>query len=227
MGFTGIIYDIILIAVIALIVVICAKKGFIASSKSIISLILTIVLMISLQGLVLDKLQETAFGKSIKVSVSEKLGTAYEEKELPEDADTSDPEQAVSICKSMPLPSFLSDSIEEKLEDMSQVKRNVMDVIADSVTQMILRVIAFIILFILVHLIVFFGVKFLDKAFDLPVLKTINKYLGGAFGVINALLIIYIACGVIGAIAPTNEFVGQTFLLKFFYDHNILIGLFI
>ncbi len=226
------IFDIALIAIIASIILYYSKKGIISASKNIITIILTVVLLTSMQSVVLDMLQSTTLGDSIKQRVSESVTKVYEEKNLPENADTTDSEQALEICESMALPSFLSKSIEKSLGQMTEVRNNVMEVITDTLTMLIMRIIALILLFVMVRVFVFLIVKFAESLFELPVLKSINRTLGAIMGVVNALILIYIVCGLTSLFVPADkladvtEIINQTTLLKYFYNNNLLFGLF-
>lgn len=227
----GYILDIILIAVVVLFVLLAAKKGFIASSKNIITLLLTVTLLASMQGVMLEALQNSPLGDNIKKMVSENVTKTYKAENLPEATDTTDTEKSVMICEAMSLPTFLSDSIEQSIREMSEIKNNVMEVITDALTLLIMRVIAMLLLFILVRIFVFLAVKLLDSLFKLPGLNAINKSLGAVIGIVNAFLVIYIICGAISIFAPADKLalisqtMDQTFLLGYLYNHNLLLGL--
>ena len=226
------IFDIVLIAVIVSIILYYSKKGIISASKNIITIILTIVLLTSMQGVVLDMIRSTTLGDSIKQRVSESVTKVYEEKNLPENADTTDSDTALEICESMALPSFLSKNIEKSLGQMTEVKNNVMEVITDTLTMLIMRIIALILLFVMVRVFVFLIVKFAESLFELPVLKSINRTLGVIMGIVNALIFIYIVCGLVSLFVPADklvdvtEMINQTVVLKHFYNNNLLFGLF-
>lgn len=225
--------DIILVAVVLFFIMMSAKKGFISASKNIITLILTVTLLASMQGVVLEALQNSPLGDNIKKMVSENVTKTYETEQLPMETDTTDTEKSIMICEAMSLPTFLSNSIEASIREMSEIKNNVMEVITDSLTMLIMRIIALLLLFILVRIFVFLAVKILESLFELPGLKTINKTLGATIGIINALLVVYIICGAVSVFTPTDKLelisqaIDQTMLLKYVYNHNLLLSLLI
>ncbi len=229
----GSVLDIVLIAVIVFFVMMSAKKGFISASKNIITLILTVTLLASMQGVVLEALQNSPLGDNVKKMVSQNVTKTYQAENLPEGTDTTDTEKSIMICEAMSLPTFLSNSIEASIREMSEIKNNVMEVITDSLTLLIMRIIALILLFILVRVFVFLAVKILESLFGLPGLKTINKTLGAVIGIVNAFLVIYIICGLVSVFTPTDKLaivsqaIDQTMLLKYVYNHNLLLGLLI
>jgi len=225
--------DIVLVAVIVFFVLMSAKKGFISASKNIITLILTVTLLASMQGVFLEALQNSPLGDNIKKMVSQNITKTYEAENLPEETDTTDTEKSIMICQAMSLPSFLSNSIEASIREMSEIKNNVMEVITDSLTLLIMRIIALLLLFILVRIFVFLAVKILESLFGLPGLRTINKTLGAVIGIVNAFLVVYIICGAVSVFTPTDKLalisgaIDQTMLLKYVYNHNLLLGLLI
>lgn len=229
----GYILDIVLVAVIIFFVLLSAKKGFISASKNIITLILTVTLLASMQGVVLEALQASTLGDNIKKMVSQNVTKTYQAENLPEGTDTTDTEKSLMICEAMSLPTFLSNSIEESIRGMSEIKNNVMEVITDSLTLLIMRIIAMLLLFILVRIFVFLAVKLLESLFGLPGLKTINKTLGAVIGVVNAFLVIYIICGGVSLFMPAEKLsvisaaIDQTMILKYLYNNNLLLSLFV
>ncbi len=225
--------DLAVCALVFIMVIISAKRGFIRASKSILALILTAVLFTSLQGAVMDFLQSSSLGEGIRQRVEESITKSYEKEQLPEDTDTTDTDTAVMICKSLGLPGFMAESLEDTVTQMSEIKNNVMDVIADAITMTILRVLSAILLFAIVRLFVFLILKIVESLFSLPGLKTINGTLGAAIGIINSLLIVYIVCGAVGLFSPMDKLpeiqqtIGNTYILKYFYENNLLISLFV
>ncbi len=229
----GLILDAILIAVIVCFVAASAKKGFIRASRSIVALLLTAILLTSLQPVVLNFLQQSPLGDNIKLMVSKNVTKTYEKENLPQDTDTTDTEQSLLICEALSLPSFLSDSIETSIKQMSEIKNNVMEVITDSISLLILRLLSIILLFLAVRLFVFLILKLLESLFGLPGLKTINRTLGAAIGIFNALLSVYIICGAVSILTPLDKLqavqtaIDSTYVLKYFYDNNLLMSLFV
>ncbi len=229
----GYILDIALVAGVFFWVIASARKGFISASKNIIALILTVVLLTSMQPVMMDFLQKTPIGDNIKQMVSSNVTKTYEKEQLPEDIDTTDTEKSLMVCEALSLPPFMSNGIEASIRQMSEVKNNVMEVITDSVSTLIMRLLSLLLLFVLVRLFVFLILKFLESLFALPGLKTLNRSLGAAIGIFNAALILYIICGVVALFSPMDNLeaiqqtVDSTYILKHFYNNNLLLSLFI
>ena len=225
--------DLILIVVIAFCIIFSMKKGFINVSKSFVALILTWVLMSSFQPAMLGILESSAFGDRVKQKVSENITLVYEKEDFSEDTKTSEAYKAEKICESMGFPTFVENSIKSTVSGLQTVERNVREVITEAVSLMILRILSLILVFLLVRLFVFLLVKLIEVIFELPVLKTINKTLGAILGIVNALLIVYIVCAAVSLFSPAesriaiDETVRKTYLLKYFYENNVLMLLFV
>lgn len=227
------IWDIVLVIAVMLCIRRSVKKGFLAASHNILALILTAVMLTSMQPTVLAFLQSSALGENVRQIVAENVLKGYEKEQLPEDTDTTDTEMSETICDSLGLPGFMKSGIKESISQMSEIKNNVMEVISDAISLAILKVISIIILFVLVKLIVFLALKFLESLFSLPGLRTMNQAMGACIGIINALLLVYIICGAVSLFTPTDklpavsETVSETYIVKYFYENNILMSLFI
>ena len=150
----GIVIDLILLLIIGIIVVYYSKKGIMASSKNLVSLILTVVLLACLQTVILEKLWDSAVGEIVETKVTEKVEKAYSDKGLPmSDGDNS--QTAEEICKTMSLPMFLSGAISDKLDVVNEAKNNILAAISGAITELILRVLALILLYVVVRVSVF------------------------------------------------------------------------
>jgi len=227
----SIIWDAVLVCGIILCIVTTAKKGFIGACKNIVSIVLTVILLSTMHPMILRQLQSSQIGNSIKQVVTDNVTKTYEKEQIPEETDTTDTEKSVEICNSLGLPDFISKNIEKTLVGMSEIRNNVMEVITDSLSLLILKILALLILFVIVKVFVFLILKILESLFTLPGLKTINMGLGAIIGIVNALLIVYIVCGVLNLFVPMDkmpiiqETVNSTYILKYFYNNNILIDL--
>ena len=225
--------DGILILVIALCVVFSMKRGFISASRKIVALILTAILLSSAQPVVLGFLQSTPISAATRNMVAKNVSSAYKEADLPEDTDTTQTEETQEIIESLKIPKFMQNGISDITLGMTEIKNNVMEVIIDAVTLMILKFLAVILLFLVVKLFVFLILKLLESLFEMPGLKTINKLLGACLGIVNSLLLIYLVCGAVSLFAPADkltfieETVKSTYILKYFYENNILMSLFV
>lgn len=225
--------DGVLIVAIAVCIAFSMKRGFISASRKLLALILTAVLLSSVQPVMLNFLQSTPASGAVRNMVSKNISSSYKRESLPEDTDTTETEETQVIVSSLGFPKFMQNSINKTVSGMTEIKNNVMEVVTDAVTLMILKVLSVILLFLLVKIFVFLLLKLLEGLFNLPGLKTINRLLGAGLGIINALLLVYAVCGAVSLFAPADklvfieETVKNTYILKYFYENNLLMTLFI
>ncbi|MBR4173606.1 MAG: CvpA family protein [Clostridia bacterium] len=227
------IFDAALVALAVICIVFSMKRGFISASRRLLALILTAVLLTSSQPFILNFLQSTPASGAIRKMVEKNITQSYKREGLSEDINTTETEETQGVVSSLGFPKFMQKSIQRVVSGMTEIKNNVMEVVTDAVTLMILKLLSVVLLFLLVKLLVFLLLKLLEGLFELPGLKTLNRVLGALLGVINALLLIYIICGAVSFFAPSEkliiieETVKNTFIVKHFYENNLLMSLFI
>ncbi|MBS7298419.1 MAG: CvpA family protein [Eubacteriales bacterium] len=230
------IFDLVIIGIITASVLVSKRRGFLKSSYTVLSLIISVVLIVTLQQPFTEYLSSSALGLTVREKVQiQVMGTA--EAEMESISGEEDSETAKKVGEIMGLPSFLMDFLDEKLEKQTEavetMKNNTLEVLTETVTEVILKIISIILLFLAVRLGVFLILRLLDLVFKLPVLSSVNSFLGIVVGALNGLLIVYIICAVMTLLAPTeslsviSETVDKTLITKFFYDNNLLIEMFI
>ena len=226
-------WDIALVAVIGICVGVSAKRGFIKSSRTVLAIILTALLLITMQAPVINYLQGSVVGEKVHELVTKNITKTYEKNQLSEETDTTDTEQSLLICETMSLPKFMAHGIQTQIKQMSEIKNNVLDLLSDTISNFIIKILATVLLFLVVRFFVFLFLKILDSLFSLPGLRTINKTMGAVIGIFNALLAVYIICGLVSLLTPienlklVQDAVDSTYLLKHFYDNNLLLSLFV
>lgn len=230
----AVILDAILVIFLILSLVLGARRGLIKSVWKIASLALTIVLVMTLKTPFTSRLAQTSAADSIYASVTEKITLSF-----------SDPlyygevtaEQKSEIAKNLALPKvvvwqLLKDYDAQAVETgtTAAISRAV-DNIARSITMMILGFVAAAVLFILIKLALFILYQILKALSKLPVIHGTNKLLGAVTGLLNALFIVFIICAIISFAASDNSsvyrMISETYIVKYFYNYNILLQLFI
>lgn len=230
------ILDLALVGVITASVLISKKRGFLKSSYNVLSLVISALLIVTLMQPFTDYLISSRLGETVREKVEERvMGTA--EKEFDNIEDKEDADTAQKVGEMMGLPMFLMDFLDDKLEKQTQavetMKNDALAVLTDTLTEAVLKIISIILLFALVRLGVFLLLQMLEAVFKLPVLNGINSFLGMLIGAVNGLLIVYLACALLTLLAPTESqsmignAVDGTLLMKYFYNNNLLIELFI
>lgn len=94
--------------------------------------------------------------------------------------------------------------------------------------QVALRIVAFFILAILIYIVIRIILSVAHVVTKIPIVRGINRFFGGIVGIIEGLLVIWIACMLIQSLSFTEfgmkalEVINQSPVLKFFYDNNLL-----
>ncbi len=215
--------DVAMIVFMIAVVLGMAKRGFIKSVYKIISVVITILAVSFLTQPVADVLEESQAGAMIYRSVNQTFEKATQEKLTAENSGEADEFTLQAVWD---MPSYIKNSSEIRSikEDMTANASHV-------VTAMILRLLSAICLFILVRFIVMLLFSLIDVIFKLPVLSGINKIIGVFAGIINCLIVVYVICAVISLNIPVfdgaRDVIGNTYIVKHFYNYNILMNMFI
>jgi len=218
------IFDIAVIAVFAFSVYRAVKSGMINASKSILSIILTVIIMSSSHAYITAWFKTSGLGDTISGEVSRMVEKKYTET-IPYGQDNED--------KSNSSPSFIDKLIEQKSQELQDTQKSFTDALSEQITDSVLGLIAIIFLYIAIRLFLFVLFKILGLVFELPLLRSVNKLAGALIGIVNALFIVYILTGAMVLFLPADvsktvqEAVSQTYITKYFYENNILLKLFI
>lgn len=101
--------------------------------------------------------------------------------------------------------------------------------VANAVTNIIYSVTMMLILLIAVKAGLALAVKIIGIFEHLPVVKQVNRVLGGAVGLFNGILICYVAATIIFVLAANTDIkwitdnIGKSNIAKYFFDTNIII----
>ena len=211
--------DAIVVLIFAGCVVFAYVRGFMKSSYTIISLILTVVLIYALQAPFEEYIKTSALGQTIAQDISRQV--------VPE---PSQDDQPVEITG---LPSFLQVKIQGKLQETENAAKELAQDASALAAEAVISVISIVILFLVVRLLVYLLLRLADRLFRLPVLRFVNKTAGVVMGVVNALFIVYLLAAIAMLLVPADQInaldkaMHQTYFAGIFYNNNILIDLFI
>ena len=212
----GIIFDIIIVAIIALNIYSCYKKGLVNLAVGMIAFIAAVILATILYKPVSNLIIEnTNFDETIENAIIEKFS-----------AETPDG-QPVDV-QYVGIWSYLENYIGETVNE----KQN--EIVADTAETLAVKVINLVVI-IAIYLVVrvaLFALTFVaDIITSLPILKQIDDVGGILYGVIKAGIIVYVVLAIIffiiGITANTtiSSAIDSSFITKFFYDNNILLNL--
>lgn len=206
------ILDIILIALLVLAFFIGYKKGFVKSVWKITALILTIVLILILKTPAVKFLSGTNLAVTINTKISESLPQGG----------------GVNIAQTLNLPKFLQGEVDSQITTAQGLP--ISDTVNSSLTSLFITIIACVGLFIIIRLILAAVFMIITAVTELPLIKGVNKLVGGLLGAVNILFIVYLLLAVMSLFASADnmlfEEINNTQLVKYLYNYNILLQLF-
>ena len=212
----GIILDVIIVAIIALNVYSCYRKGLVNLAVGLIAfvaaLILAVILFKPVSNVIIDN---TKFDESIENFIIDNFS-----------AQTPDGEQVqvqyVSVWSY--LEKYIGEAIGETQNEL------VADT-AKTLSVKVINLITFIGIFTIVRVALFALTFIADAITSLPILKQIDDLGGIIYGLVKALIIVYVALSILFFVVglTANETIStaieSSFVTKFFYNNNILLNL--
>lgn len=207
----GIIFDIILIAIVALNIFICYKKGLVKLAVGLIavfvSIILAVILYKPVSNLIIEK---TEIDENIKNAIIENFTSEENTEEKQDDG-------------------FMK-YIESYVDDTVNKTRNEIVVEAsETIAVKVINIGAMLGIFIIARVILILLTFVADIITGLPILKQFNEVGGVLYGIIKSLLIIYVILAILFFIVyitgntTISEAIANSFITKFFYEHNLLL----
>lgn len=210
----GIILDIILVAIIALNVFICYKKGLVKLAVGLIAVLVSVILAVLLYKPVSNIIiNNTELDEKIKSAITENFINEEETTEETEDNG------------------FMK-YIEKYVEDpVNKTKNEIVIEASGVIATKLIDIIAMVSIFIVARLVLILLTFVTDMITSLPILKQFNELGGILYGLIKALLIIYvllaIAFFIVYTIGSTGlaDAIANSFITKFFYNNNLLLSI--
>lgn len=207
------ILDLIVVGVIVLAFFVSARKGLVKSVWRIAALIITIALVTVLKTPAVNYLSQTNLADTIYDTIVQRLTPD----ELGE-AVNEDNEKSI-------IPSYIIKELTE--ENLQGIINRGTDTTAQRLTLCALQIIAAVALFIIIRVFLMAAFMIIDGMSKLPLINQANALLGGILGVVNILAVIYIACALLSLFAESKVIglIEQSYIVKYFYNYNILLQL--
>lgn len=135
------------------------------------------------------------------------------------------------IIDELPLPKGVKTSLIENNTQQSYDSMQVDsfgDYIAHALSDMVLGALTFLILFVVLTILVKILMNVLNLVAKLPIISTFNTAGGAIIGLVEAIIIIWIACMVVTVCSATEwgkivcQAIAENEILSFIYDNNII-----
>lgn len=210
----GIILDIIIVAIIALNVYFCYKKGLVNLAVGLIAVFAAIILAIIFYKPVTNIIIEnTEFDETIENFIIESFA--------PEGTESGQ-------VKYVGILSYLETEVENVINEK---KEEVVYETADVMAEKIINLVVFIAIFTIVRVVLFALTFVADAITSLPILKQLDDVGGILYGLVKSLLIIYVVLAIVSLIVSFTDSttiistINSSYITKLFYNNNILLNL--
>lgn len=225
----------ILLVVVLLYMIVCIwngyRKGLVKMILSVAALFVAIVISRIVYPQVEDYLQkETKVYEQIREKTDTYVETALQEKLSAGLFSVSD--QAYAI-EELPLPkhirSALTKNNTKEIYEILGVSA-FQDYISSSLAAFIITALAFVLSFVIVGMGIYLAEKLIERIVRLPGINGINRLSGAVVGGVKALIVLWILCLVVTAMAGTPvgrqvlKMIGESQLLSMIYNHNYLMS---
>lgn len=188
------IVDIILLIVIFVMILAGIKNGFVRCVLSIVAFTLAFAAAVFLSEPAAQTVYDNFAKEPIESAIAERItdtGTAQTAADSTQAAIDSLPEAVVSAASSLGIDvSQLAEQAGSINLNTSDMAAELTDKVARPIALAVLKVLAFAVIFLILNLVLQIVVSVISRLFDLPVLKTFNRTLGGVLGAVKGLLLV-------------------------------------
>ncbi len=193
------------------------KKGLVNTAAGAIGFLVALILSFTLNGVLMEYLKNnTPIYSNVNNSIQETITNL-----VSNNKDTQKEEN--DLLKFVNEIKKANPELKDELIKTNSIK----------ITNMIMKTVSFMIIYLLVTLIVSILSIMLNGIFSLPLLDLVNNFGGMALNGIVTLLKIEVILVIINLLSPLSfmggviKVINQTNLIKFLYDNNILLGIWI
>ena len=232
--------DLVIIAIFALTVYFAYKNGFVKTAVSAVSFILAIILTVTFATPLAEYIKSTELASEVKLSVSEAISNSLpQQTEGEADIKRDDIEKYLDEHPEIfdRLPEFvdfnketLLEWYDEATESGNDLRQSASETLAEKSAEKIIdivsKLLAVIILFIGAQIILSIIAFILNRIVELPVLRTANKGLGIALGVILAVLRSALCCFVMNLLIGNAEYLNSDFINSLQPENTFFFKLF-
>lgn len=216
------IIDIILIAGFFFAIILAAKKGFAKIVMDIGATVLSFIAAYALSRPAAELVYEKVIKGMIENSLEEKL------KEIPA-ADAlsqaralagSIPQGLVSLGDKMGFNvGTLIENINKADISLGNISASVTDSVFKPIVLTVATAVCGLIIFILASIIFGIAAKLINKIFKLPLVKSVNRALGGVLGIVEGVIFMFVACTLayfIGGLTDgkLSEYIGNSVIIE-------------
>ena len=229
----AVILDAVLVLALIASTVLGARRGLLKTVWKMGAWMIVIVCVMTLKTPFTSMLAQTSAAADLYNSVTEKITPVFTDNLYAGEVTN---EQKADIAQTLHLPQIVVSQVLKDYDAQAVISgtttavNRAVDNIARAITMTIIGFVAAVVLFILVKLALFIVYEILNAFSKLPVINTANHTLGALWGFISMTLVIWIVCAIVSFAAADNaavyQMITETYVVKYFYNYNILLQLF-
>lgn len=205
----SIILDVILVAIFAAFVFFAAKKGFMKTLLELVAVIAALALSYQFSSTLAKGVYDSMVKDNMITAIEEQIddnvdiSTAAKKAEVTIDAL---PKFVVSVASSVgvDVDSIKSKIISENLNS-SNIATELVEKVAEPIVIGALKIVSFILLSVILIFILKFAAGFISKLFDVPIVGTANRVLGGLLGACKGVVVLVFICTVLDFIFANGD----------------------
>lgn len=210
----GIILDVIIVAIVVLNIFICYKKGLVKLAVGLIAVLAAIILALILYKPVSNIIiKNTEVDKKIEDTIIKNFS-----------ADTNGNGEVRYVG--------IIDYLEKYVDDAINKTQN--EIVYETAGTMAIKIINITVLlgiFLVVRIVLQLLTFVSDAITSLPIIKQFNEAGGVLYGIVKAILIIYVILAIVFFVifatenATISNAIADSFITKFLYEHNLLLNI--
>lgn len=208
----GIILDVIIIAIIALNIFLCYRKGLVKLAVGLIAVLAAVILSIVLYKPISNAIiKNTDIDEKIENIIIENFS-----------AETNSNEEVRYVG--------IIDYLEKYVDDaVNKTQNEIVYATAGTMAVRFINIAVILIIFLVTRIALLLLTFVSDLITSLPILKQFNEVGGILYGIIKALLIVYAILAIAFFIvcvtgnSAISEAISGSFITKFFYEHNLIL----
>lgn len=206
------IVDILILAVFALLVIKGVKNGLVRSVVGLLAVIVAVGVAVWLSEPMAQAVYNIFIKNGIESAVASQLpdvSSAQLTAQNVQEIIAALPESIVRAAESMGVDiAAVSRQAGEIDLSATNIAAEICNSIAMPIAVAVLKVLCFALIFFVCNIALQFVAKVVCKLFDLPVIRSVNRTLGGVFGAVKGVLVVVSLCLLLDAVAslmPANE----------------------
>ena len=229
----GIIVDLVIIFILLLCIGLGYRKGLTGSLLKIISFVLALVIaFILFKPIANFVVDNTNWDENLEQAIRQMVvEEETEQNEVQNQTENMAEEENQNIQNSN-MSNVMLDYINEAVSNAgTEAKNAIVDATARNIAVTIINVGVLIVLFLISRVILLFVKGIANLITKLPVIKQFDKLGGSIYGLLEALIIIYVILAIISFISPMIsstgilEGINSSWLGRMFYHNNLLLNI--